>query len=257
MKSRIAPTPSGFLHIGNIVNFYIIWRLVRLHKGELILRIDDCDSSRTRPEFIEDIFFTLDWLGIDFDQGPSGPEDFQKNFSQSLRFNRCHEVLSLLENTFVCECTRSQLPKGGSYPGTCRHKRLTYVPGHNSIRLLADELPTGDFVIWRRDNLPAYQLVSVVEDVDMQITHIVRGEDLSASTEMQKHLAQMAGFSFFAKIKFIHHPLLLDKQGNKLSKSQKPYAVKSMRESGFNKQQIIDQVESFLEKAFSLDQVTL
>ena len=81
--SRIAPTPSGFLHIGNIFNFYLTWKKVR--QGELWLRIDDGDAPRIRPEYVEDIFETLEWLGLDYDKGPRGPEDFTRIFPSSIK----------------------------------------------------------------------------------------------------------------------------------------------------------------------------
>ena len=78
--SRFAPTPSGFLHIGNALNFILTWLLVRRRGGRLHLRIDDMDGIRVRPEVVEDIFYSLDWLGLDWDTGPSGPEDFHARF---------------------------------------------------------------------------------------------------------------------------------------------------------------------------------
>ena len=81
LHSRIAPTPSGFLHLGNALNFIFTWLVVRKNQGKLHLRIDDIDALRFRPEYLQDIFYALEWLGLDWDSGPSGPEDFLSHHS--------------------------------------------------------------------------------------------------------------------------------------------------------------------------------
>src|SRR5580704_15637290 len=96
LRSRIAPTPSGYLHIGNALNFVMTWLWVRKEGGQLRLRIDDSDTTRSKPEFIEDIFRTLDWLGMDWDEGPQTPDEQQRIYSQALRAERYAEVTRTL-----------------------------------------------------------------------------------------------------------------------------------------------------------------
>lgn len=244
--SRLAPTPSGFLHLGNLANFYLTWKLVRQSRGSLRLRIDDCDSTRVRPEFIDDIFATLNWIGIDYDHGPIDSEDF-KNHSQALRRDRYWQVLQQTTDTFVCDCSRSQLPKGKPYPGTCRDRNKPFQAGTTSIRLRAPETAMGDFVLWRKDDLPAYLLVSVVDDVDYNTNLIVRGEDLLETSEAQRLLAAKAGFDSFQSIRFIHHPMLTDNKGQKLAKSEHALSLKTMRAKGMQKEEILRQLDSFVE----------
>lgn len=251
IRSRIAPTPSGFLHIGNAVNFLRTWLAVRSVHGTLKLRIDDADSARTRPAYIEDIFRQLDWLGITWDEGPSGPDDFRENYSQLLRVERYREVLGKLRlcaHLFYCTCSRRQIQKrspGGLYPGTCR-SRTRPTADENAVRMHVTEstevvvsgsrVPLGrvmgDFVVWRRDDLPAYQLASLVDDLDDRINFIVRGEDLTPSTAAQLFLAQKLQARGFLSAAVLHHELIVDQDGRKLSKSDCALSLKAMREGG-------------------------
>lgn len=130
LKTRLAPTPSGFLHIGNGASFVATWALARAQEGKILLRIDDLDAERMRPEYIEDIFRTLDWLGVDWDEGPFSAEDFFKNWSQHLRLDSYEKALQDLARTghiYTCSCSRKDIrlnSKNGLYPNTCRNKRL-------------------------------------------------------------------------------------------------------------------------------------
>lgn len=253
IRSRLAPTPSGYLHLGNAVNFLITWLMVRTAGGILKLRIDDADSDRTQPEYIEDIFCQLDWLGITWDDGPSGPDDFLRHHSQRLRQERYRAVLEELAATgllFPCACSRKQIREhsaSGLYPGTCRGRHQPPA-GEHSIRLavpaetmvqVGDQpvslgAAMGDFVLWRRDNQPAYQLASLVDDLDDRITCIVRGKDLLASTAAQLYLATLLGATGepFRNITFHHHPLIPGAGGQKLSKSDNALSLHAMREAG-------------------------
>ena len=129
-KTRIAPTPSGFLHLGNGAAFVATWVLARVNAGKIMLRIDDLDAERMRPEYVEDIFKTLDWLGLDWDEGPFSVEDFSQNWSQHLRLDFYEKALSDLQKTgdlYVCNCSRKDIKlrsKNGLYPNTCRENRL-------------------------------------------------------------------------------------------------------------------------------------
>lgn len=251
IRSRLAPTPSGYLHMGNAVNFLQAWLLVRKEAGVLKLRIDDLDSDRCRPEYIEDIFRQLDWLGLDWDEGPSGPDDFNRCHSQRLRLDRYREVLDDLSESaplYACTCSRKEILQrspGGLYPGTCR--RLSHPPtGAHALRILVEpgtkmligaeavqlDRELGDFVVWRRDDQPAYQLASLVDDRDDRVNLIVRGEDLRGSTGAQLYLAAQLGWEEFSRTRFIHHPLLPGPEGRKLSKSDSALSLAALRARG-------------------------
>ena len=251
IRSRLAPTPSGYLHLGNGVNFLHTWLRVRKAGGVLKLRIDDLDGERCRPVYIEDIFRQLDWLGLDWDEGPTGPDDFGRHHSQQLRMQRYREVLENLRQRtrlFTCTCSRKEIQRrspNGLYPGTCRH--LTHRSGaSHALRLLVEPGPIlevagqtidlsrelGDFVVWRRDDRPAYQLASLVDDLDDRINLIVRGEDLRGSTAAQLYLAGKMGRGEFARVHFIHHPLLFGPDGRKLSKSDDSLSLAALRVRG-------------------------
>lgn len=256
IRSRIAPTPSGYLHIGNAVNFLRIWLLVRTAGGSLRLRIDDADNERARPEFVNDIFSQLDWLGLSWDEGPSGPDDFVKNHSQVHRIDRYREFLRQLAATnhlFSCSCSRKQIQQQsayGLYPGTCRDRRALgscaairiHVPTGSVFTIDNEPIPLcramGDFLVWRRNGLPTYQLASLVDDLDYGTTHIVRGRDLMESTAAQLFLASRFSDSAFAQTVFVHHPLITCETGRKLSKSHRDLSLHAMRMAGINPTEI-------------------
>lgn len=279
--SRLAPTPSGLLHLGNAVNFLLTWLLVRRENGGLHLRIDDLDGFRARREFVEDIFFCLDWLGLDWDEGPTGPDDFYARFSQMERMDLYKKPLSkLLQEgaAYACSCSRKDIAvsgKKGLYPGTCRKKGLLPEAGLTSIRLLVpsgtqvhpgeknfllDE-KFGDFVLWRKENLAAYHLVSVLEDEAMGINLVVRGEDLFPSTCAQLFLAQKLKLKHFPAALFIHHALVGHASGEKLSKSKHSLSLSEMRKGGAGPSDIFRFVAKFLcmedKTIFSLNDLRL
>ena len=257
IRSRLAPSPSGRLHLGNAVNFVLTWLMVRKAGGTLRLRIDDADCLRTKPEYLEDIFFQLDWLGITWDEGPTGVDDFRRCFSQQLRLERYREFLAQLgrlEHLYPCDCSRRMirsLAPGGIYPGFCRKRSAepgakvairVRVPEGSVFRVDGQEVPLckamGDFVLWRKEDLPAYQLVSLVDDLDDRITLIVRGQDLLASTAAQLFLAGLHGDNFFAAGVFRHHPLVLGEDGRKLSKSDGALSLAALRERGCSRREV-------------------
>lgn len=251
IRSRIAPTPSGLLHLGNAVNCILTCLMVRRAGGTLRLRIDDADCLRTRPEYLEDIFRQLDWLGITWDEGPTGPDDFQRRFSQQLRLERYRAFLGelgRLGHLYPCGCSRSEirnLAPDGIYPGFCRERVAAPVPGEaqrvrvpegSIFRVEGQEVALckamGDFVLWRKEDLPAYQLVSLVDDLDDRITLIVRGQDLLVSTAAQLFLAGLHGDTRFAETTFVHHPLVAGEDGRKLSKSDDALSLAALRGRG-------------------------
>jgi len=240
MVTRIAPTPSGFLHAGNRHNFQATADLARGLDIPLALRIDDADAARYRSIYADDIFKVLHDLGIEWSIGPRDTTDFEAHWSQRKKTDYYRGELALLRNskvdTYVCRCSRSVIrgvPSGGC-PGQCRiaeHELVAHesalrvhVPIGTTISINGKEvrldIELGDFVIWRRDDLPAYQLVSVLEDRDLGVTHIVRGEDLLASTAAQIFMAPTLGADNVVTANYVHHSLLTDASGVKLSKSR-------------------------------------
>jgi glutamyl-tRNA synthetase len=251
IRSRIAPTPSGLLHLGNAVNFILTWLMVRKAGGTLRLRIDDADCLRAKPEYLEDIFRQLDWLKITWDEGPTGPDDFRARFSQQLRLERYRafmDELGRLGHLYPCGCSRStirQFAVDGVYPGFCRDRAGAPMPGEaqrvrvpegSVFRVEGQEVALckamGDFVLWRKEDLPAYQLVSLADDLDDRINYIVRGQDLLPSTAAQLFLAGLHGDNSFAETTFLHHPLVLGEDGRKLSKSDNALSLAVLREGG-------------------------
>ncbi|ALF47221.1 glutamate--tRNA ligase family protein [Campylobacter concisus] len=228
--SRIAPTPSGFLHAGNAYNFILTYLLTRSVSGILHLRIDDYDLSRYRREFVQNIFDVLEFLGLECDKGPTCTSDFEQNFSFKVRAKRYEDVLEKLDEIYICECSRTTKGayKNGIYTKICKDKNLKFIKDKTAIRLSIDEddelgkavsAQMGDFVIYKKDFTPAYNLASVIDDEDMGVNLVVRGEDLLPCTLAQRYIAKMLKFNFSGAT-FIHHKLLL-KDGKKLSKSSK------------------------------------
>lgn len=257
LRSRLAPTPSGLLHLGNAVNFVLTWIMVRRANGALKLRIDDADCRRSKPEFLDDIFSQLDWLGITWDEGPTGVDEFRHRFSQQLKTERYRAFLAGLGRSghlYSCGCSRKEIRKiapDGVYPGFCRENstppkagqaQRVRVPGGSMIEVDGQEVALcramGDFVLWRKEDQPAYQLASLCDDLDDQINLIVRGRDLLASSAAQLFLAGLAGDESFAATTFVHHPLITGRDGRKLSKSLNAQSLAAMREGGLAREEV-------------------
>nr|WP_314180138.1 glutamate--tRNA ligase family protein [uncultured Campylobacter sp.] len=333
--SRIAPTPSGFLHAGNVYNFLLTYLFTRAFDGILYLRIDDYDLPRYRRQYVENIFRVLDMLGIDFDGGPGGVREFETKFSSKFRLGAYQNALKTLEQKgacYACECSHSMKNsfKNGIYMRVCAEKNLKFKKDKTAMRLrvldgaeicigqnlinfdalgcssggeanlagglcgsgqkaqdgtanglknsanlvgsdreksdgekfslntagnsgesflnlanlgvlnLTDEAAfetekfsqtqsinlaqiLGDFVVWKKDDTPAYNLASLVDDEILGINLLVRGEDLLACSAAQKYAAQILGYGF-ENANFIHHGLL-SREGKKLSKSSSAPAV--------------------------------
>ena len=234
--ARLAPTPSGCLHRGNAVNFVLTWLLTRQAGGVLHLRIDDLDRARLRPAYLANIFRVIDWLGIDYDHGPSGPDDFLRHHSQLLHLPEYNAVLRRLAQmpglVHASQRTRTGGPEAPVAPETPGAAWRARVPAGTEISFPdawqgATRVPLGalmpDFVVRKKDGVAAYQVASVVDDLRLGTTLIVRGLDLQASTAAQLWLAgrlsETAAFNT-ARVRFFHHELLTDAAGKKLSKSQ-------------------------------------
>lgn len=250
-NTRIAPTPSGFLHVGNILSFAITSALAKKNNARVLLRIDDLDQARANDRYVQDIFDTLNYLEIPWDTGPRDVQDFRNNWSQVQRMGLYHEALNKLRDkglVFACTCSRQQIKN--SQPCVCRERHIPLDAENAAWRLITgtrkleirnynDEiiqaslpLEMQNFVIRRRDGIPAYQLASVVDDLHYNIDLVVRGEDLWSSTVAQHELALALDESRFSTIRFYHHPLLVEESGQKLSKSAGSTSIKYMRENG-------------------------
>jgi glutamyl/glutaminyl-tRNA synthetase len=234
--SRLAPTPSGYLHLGNAVNFVLTWLLTRQAGGTLHLRIDDLDRARLRPAYLDNIFRVIDWLGIDYDHGPSGPDDFLRHHSQLLHLPEYNRVLrrlalvpGLVQASQRTRTSGADAPVSLETPGAAWR---AHVPGGTEIQFTdawqgETRVPLGalmpDFVVRKKDSVAAYQVASVVDDLRLGTSLIVRGLDLQPSTAAQLWLAgQLSETAAFnaSRIHLYHHPLLTNKAGQKLSKSQ-------------------------------------
>lgn len=245
--TRIAPTPSGYLHLGNIYAFRYTAQLAQKHQLSLRLRIDDLDRSRFRDAYLQDIFALLHFLNISWQAGPENPADFHANHRQSLRLPHYNTYLEALRSTglvYACACSRAELRGYQHYPGHCRQRGLSLEDPQFAWRLQVaagaqvemydfEGKPTshplsahlGDFVVRRKAEsaaeppLPAYQLACVADDVLYETTHIVRGLDLFDSSLAQLYIAQLLDKTAFLQARFDHHSLLTTADGRKLSKS--------------------------------------
>ena len=249
LRSRFAPTPSGLLHAGNAVNFLITKSLSTSHGGSILLRIDDADVDRVRPEYIEDLFASLAWLGVEWNEGPKDQQDFNEHWSQTRRTEHPLRLAMALRDAghlFACTCSRAQLATcncGSStlpydapdtswrlkIPNSSHVNLKTWPMGHRSVNL---HTLMRDPVIRQRNGSPAYQLASLADDVDFRINLIVRGEDLIPSSACQLYIAELLGLEVFQNVRFLHHPLITDPDGKKLSKSADAESLQALRLAG-------------------------
>ena len=257
--TRIAPTPSGFLHLGNAYSFLLTKALAEKTGAKILLRIDDLDRERFRMEYLVDIFETLDFLEINYDIGPKNPEDFLVNWSQLNRLEAYKEAIEKLweaKALFACTCSRrkiSELNSSGYYLGHCQNRNIPKIRKDTSWRFdsFSDDL-ISIFDIWgkkkeevlpedvafsivrKKDGLPSYQLSSLIDDLGFGVDMIVRGRDLYSSSLAQLQMAEKLGVHSFLKTAFHHHPLLKGLDGKKLSKSEGVSSIQSLRKSGKN-----------------------
>lgn len=283
VRTRFAPTPSGYLHIGNAFSFVLTWLHARSRPGGHIrLRIDDIDAARMREEYIEDILRSIEWLGLDYDSGPTSLQDFKQNFSQHLHLEKYNTVLEELKNKgqlFACTCSRKQVQTNsvdGQYNEHCLHLNLPFDTPEASWRIITPEStnifvsdfrtpsPKGEgaggeanevnlyntmrhFQVRGKDSLASYQIVSLVEDVEHQINLVVRGSDLLQSTAAQLFIAsKFDELQSFQNTRFIHHPLQLDANGEKLSKSAGSTSLMQIREVDKLPENVYRQISKWL-----------
>ena len=225
MKLRIAPSPTGQLHIGNVRTALFNWLYARSNGGSFLVRIDDTDTERSTDEFKADIVNNLKWLGLNWDEGVDVGGS-QGDYKQSSRFNRYQEIAhEFVESGLAYEddgAIRFKVPKSQQI------KFNDYVRGEMVFETDSVE----DFVILRSDKSPTYHLASTLDDVDYGITIIARGEDILPSTP--KHILIMQALD--ADIPdFCHLPLLFGPDGKKLSKRHGDTSVQSFRDKGILK----------------------
>lgn len=255
LKTRIAPTPSGYLHLGNVFSFVLTVALAEKNGARILLRIDDMDRERVRPEYIQDIFDTLHFLELPWHEGPQDAATFEREYSQLHRMPLYREALQQLKDgghIFACNCSRSMLAQhtAGTYNGACLDKQLDPDTPNLAWRLRTDtntliplqelngptraSLPQDQqyFVVRKRDGYPAYQLSSLVDDTFFGVDLVVRGQDLYPSTLAQLYLAQVLGLQEFEQNIFYHHGLLASSAGAKLSKSAGATSVRYLRKEG-------------------------
>lgn len=247
-RTRIAPTPSGYLHLGNVLSFAITAALAKQSGARILLRIDDLDRERVRPEYVEDIFETLAYLDIPWDEGPRDYQDYNESYSQVHRMGLYEAVLGKLRSRgvlFACDCSRATLLGGsleGGYACRCIHRGLPLdKAGYNwRIDTSNRELPQcmHNFVVRKKDGFPAYQLTSLVDDIHFGVDLIVRGADLWPSTQAQTYLAQLLGYDSFLDAAFRHHILLKTGTDEKLAKSAGATAIRYFRKQGQTKADI-------------------
>lgn len=260
MRGRFAPSPTGYIHLGNVWTAFLAWLQVRQQKGTLILRIEDIDEQRSKPEYTQALLENLAWLGLDWDEGPGkggpyGPYIQQERYSL---YEKALQELQAKHLLYPCYCSRARLQAIGAphegehrlYDGHCygmpeeQRRQMDRKPSwrvhvpHVSVSFtdgsygpFSDYLPRvcGDFVVRRADGLYAYQLAVAVDDGSMGITHVLRGRDLLSSTAQQIWLMEVLGYT---PPSYTHVPMLIDASGNRLSKRQQGITVRSLRDRG-------------------------
>lgn len=220
-RTRYAPTPSGYLHEGNAAHLVLTAHLAQEAEASTVLRIDDVDRTRYRFEYLDDVFGVLEWLDLPWSIGPTSPEDMAE-WSQAARMPMYRRALDHLvrdEHAYACSCSRSswQDYHGDECPGGCRSRGTSSDTEDLAWRIHLPGAP--DPVIWRRDDLPAYHLASVVDDDFFGVNVVVRGSDLAESTSIQRALSMMLPDSTFHQATVVHHGLVMGPSGGKLSKS--------------------------------------
>jgi glutamyl-tRNA synthetase len=236
---RFAPSPSGRLHLGNLRTALLAWLFARSAGGSFLLRIEDLDRERSRPDHERRQIEDLRAIGLDWDA------EAPRQSERTARYREALQQLRAAGRVYPCWCTRAEIraaseaPHGplpeGAYPGTCKHLTAAQRAERErsgrpaALRLDAqaarvefeDRLHgrvTGlvdDFVLWRGDDSPAYQIAVVVDDADQGVTEVVRGDDLLDSTPRQIELARLLGL---ASPRYAHVPLVLGEDGRRLAK---------------------------------------
>ncbi|EFU39992.1 Glutamate--tRNA ligase [Paenibacillus vortex V453] len=271
IRGRFAPTPSGKMHIGNALTALLGWLQIRSMNGQYILRIEDIDTQRSRQELTVEILRDLEWLGLDWDEGPGRDGDYGPYHQAARQALYEREITKLQHNhlLYPCYCSRADITaasraphgiasEGLRYPGTCRYlseeeatirklrkkpslrmkvpqQRISFIDGIAGAQsyLLSDG---GDFVVCRADDMISYQLAVVVDDALMDITHVLRGADLLDSTPRQLLLYQALGYE---PPQFAHTPLMVDAEGRRLAKRTRGLSLSFLRGQGVKPERVI------------------
>jgi glutamyl-tRNA synthetase len=285
-RGRLAPSPTGLLHLGHARTFWVAQERARANGGTLVLRNEDIDSTRFRLEFVPQMIEDLRWFGFEWQEGPDCGGAFGP-YSQSERRSFYVAALEKLRAggcVYPCTCSRKDIrdaasaPNAGDdegpiYPGTCRSKSdgwrvasdvnaapvvsspvtrhplrpanwrfrvpdgeaVSFVDGNFGEQRFVAGKDFGDFVVWRHDDVPAYQLACVVDDAAMGITEVVRGADLLLSTARQILLYRALGFT---PPEFYHCALMLDEKGKRLAKRHDALSLRTLRERGETPEQL-------------------
>ena len=249
--TRFPPSPTGYLHIGGARTALYSWLHARQHHGKFVLRIEDTDLERSTPESVQVILDAMQWLGLDYDQGP---------YYQSQRFERYKEVVqTLLESNhaYHCECSKERLDEmraqqkangqKSKYDGRCRELGLsdgdhTVVRFKNPLdgdvviqdmvkgNITIANVELDDLIIARPDGVPTYNLTVVVDDIDMGISHVIRGDDHVNNTPRQINILNALNAQLPA---YAHVPMILGEDGARLSKRHSAVSVLDYRDAGF------------------------
>jgi glutamyl/glutaminyl-tRNA synthetase len=261
-RGRLAPSPTGYLHLGHARTFWVAQQRTRATGGTLVLRNEDLDAMRFKLEFVDAMMEDLKWFGFEWQEGPDCGGPFGP-YSQSERRDIYVAALGKLRGggfIYPCTCSRKDIANAARaphaadddepiYPGTCRanhespiaNRKFNWrfrVPDGETISCLDGNFGPqqfvagkdfGDFVVWRHDDVPAYQLSVAVDDAAMKITEVVRGADLLKSTARQLLLYRALGFE---PPTFFHCPLMTDEAGMRLAKRHDALSLRTLRERG-------------------------
>jgi glutamyl/glutaminyl-tRNA synthetase len=262
-RGRLAPSPTGYLHLGHARTFSIAQERAREAAGTLIFRNDDLDQARCRPEFVAAATEDLRWLGFEWTEGPDVGGPFAP-YSQSERrkiYERAFEQLRVTGLIYPCKCSRKEIaaalsaPHAGDeepiYPGLCRPEkpsisehtraginwrfrltpgeRVSFTDGSAGLQSAVSGADFGDVLIWRKDDCPSYQFACVVDDALMQISEVVRGADLIGSTFRQLVLYRAMGWT---PPWFFHCPLVVNPRGERLAKRDDALSIRALRDCG-------------------------
>ena len=265
-RTRFAPAPTGYLHLGHVLNAHHVWTTAREHGAQVLLRIEDHDRERCRPEYERALLEDLDWLGFVPDIYPT--DDFRRGRSESRQSDRGDVYAQAARDLdrrgvlYACSCSRQSIAAAADtapaaelrYPGTCRDRGLPFTEG-STWRVRMDpgdetfddlwlgpqrQTPSGqcgDVAIRDRLGNWTYQFVASVDDFRQEIDLVVRGRDLLSSTGRQLRLAHLLGRSEPAV--FAHHELIMKSPTQKLSKSDGDTGVRDLRAAGWTREQVI------------------
>jgi len=270
--SRFAPAPTGFLHLGHIVSAAHVWRETRARQGRVLLRIEDHDRQRSRPEFEAAILEDLAWLGFEADEALVRQSERSVIYEEALARLRARGLV------YACACSRADIAlhsegaidrTGGEpdtelrYPGTCSGRGLREDAGRGvrvrlepSVERFVDfrhgpqeQRPSeqcGDLLVRDREGNWTYQFAATVDDCVQGVTLVVRGDDLLASTGRQIQLARLLGRT--EPPQFLHHPLIMKSAEQKLSKSDRDTGIRELRAAGWTPAQVIEKALSMVSR---------